>query len=141
MTWLPKRTVVVPTDLSELSLASLDTARQLVGSSDGLHLVYVLAPLAAMEPGVVWETVDDESRRRHAERAVREALPDDLAGVAVVVRIGNPAVRITEYAKECGAELIVMPSHGRTGAARLLIGSVAETVVRHAHCPVLVLRS
>ena len=48
---------------------------------------------------------------------------------------------ITELAAELKADLIVLPSHGRTGLKRLLIGSVAERVVRLAHCPVLVLRS
>ena len=61
-------------------------------------------------------------------------------GVHTAVLLGEPAHGITDYAQEKGAQLIVVPSHGRTGLTRLLIGSVAERVVRLAHCPVLVLR-
>ena len=50
------------------------------------------------------------------------------------------ADEISHYAQVHGIDLIVLPSHGRTGLARLMIGSVAERVVRLAHCPVLVLR-
>ena len=55
--------------------------------------------------------------------------------------IGDPGHEITEYAEEIGASLIITPSHGRTGLSRLLIGSVAERVVRLAKCPVMVLKS
>ena len=54
--------------------------------------------------------------------------------------IGDPGSEITKLAKEVGAHLIIMPSHGRTGISRLLLGSVAERVLRLSHCPVLVLR-
>jgi nucleotide-binding universal stress UspA family protein len=57
------------------------------------------------------------------------------------VAFGDPGQRITAYAEEVGADVIVMPSHGRTGLKRLLLGSVAERVLRLAHCPVLVLKS
>ena len=54
---------------------------------------------------------------------------------------GKPAVKIVEGAKSWPADLIVIGSHGRGGLQRLLLGSVAESVVRHAHCPVLVVRA
>jgi nucleotide-binding universal stress UspA family protein len=56
------------------------------------------------------------------------------------VRFGDPGREIAAHAEELHAELIVMPSHGRTGLSRLFIGSVAERVVRLAHCPVLILK-
>ena len=62
-------------------------------------------------------------------------------GVQVNVAFGDPGDEITKHAETVHADLIVMPSHGRTGLKRLLIGSVAERVVRLAQCPVLVLRS
>jgi nucleotide-binding universal stress UspA family protein len=58
----------------------------------------------------------------------------------VEVRIGDPGAEIVKVATELKAGLIVMPSHGRTGLKHLLLGSVAERVVRTATCPVLVLR-
>jgi nucleotide-binding universal stress UspA family protein len=54
-----------------------------------------------------------------------------------VILAGNPARRLLEYASEEGADLIVMGTHGRTGVARALMGSVAEHVLRTAPCPVL----
>ena len=76
-----------------------------------------------------------------AEKALREKFSTpDYQGAHIAVLMGEPAHGIADYAQEKKAELIVIPSHGRTGITRLLIGSVAERVVRLAHCPVLVLR-
>ncbi len=60
----------------------------------------------------------------------------------LISRCGSeiPAARSPRFAEQLHAELIVMPSHGRTGLSRLFIGSVAERVVRLAHCPVLILK-
>ena len=79
------------------------------------------------------------------EAATPAALKQRLAdakyqGIQLSVVLGEPAHGIANFAEEKKAELIVIPSHGRTGITRLLIGSVAERVVRLAHCPVLVLR-
>jgi nucleotide-binding universal stress UspA family protein len=54
---------------------------------------------------------------------------------------GDPATEILRIAQECKCDLIVMGTHGRTGVARLLMGSVAEHVVRKAECPVLVVKT
>ena len=62
------------------------------------------------------------------------------AKAPIEILFGDPGHEITEFAERVKADLIVMPSHGRTGLSRLLIGSVAERVIRLAHCPVLVLR-
>ena len=141
MSFLPKEHVVVPIDFSERSFAALRVARGLVDAPSKLHAVHVLPPLSPMDPGVVWDAWNDESRREHATEALRSRIEDhDLEGVVVEISIGDPAREIADRAAASGADLIVIPSHGRTGAARLLIGSVAERVVRHAHCPVLVLR-
>ena len=73
---------------------------------------------------------------------MREKLADKkYAGVQMKVSFGDPGSEIAAFAKTEKADLIVLPSHGRTGLRHLLIGSVAEKVVRLAHCPVLVLRS
>ena len=141
MKWLPKKTVVVPVDFSEKSIAAVDAALELVDDPSSLHLVHVLPILAATEPGVVWDTVSDDTRREHAEKALREQFPDDkYPGVRFAIAFGDAGHEITAHADRIQAELIVLPSHGRTGLTRLLIGSVAERVCRLAHCPVLVLR-
>ena len=141
MAWLPKKTVVVPIDFSDHSLAAVDTALEMVVAPAQVHLIHVLPMLTVADPGVVWEPVDDESRRAHAEDSLRQRLADEkYHGVNVEVAIGDPGHEIVDFAQRQQAELIVMPSHGRTGIRRLLIGSVAERVVRLAHCPVLVLK-
>ena len=141
MAWLPKSNVVVPVDFSDESLAAVDTALELVESPTRVHVIHVLPHLAPTEPGVIWDTIDDASRQDHAEDALRDRLSvEKYSGIDVVVAIGNPGEEITDFASSINADLIVMPSHGRTGIKRLLIGSVAERVIRLAHCPVLVLR-
>lgn len=141
MSWLPKKAVVVPVDFSDQSFAALKTARELVDDASALHVIHVLPVLEPAEPGVIWTTVDDESRRHHAAEALKERIGDgDLAGVEIKVAFGNPGREIAEYAERINADLIVMPSHGRTGLKKILLGSVTQRAVQLAHCPVLVLR-
>ncbi len=76
-------------------------------------------------------------RERHFEEYLQKL---EISGVTTVVRVGNPGLEIADYATQLGADLIVISSHGYHGLKRLLLGSVAERVIRHAECPVLVLR-
>lgn len=141
MPWLPKQTVVVPFDFSDESLGALDTALNFVDDATHLHVIHVLPVLIATEPGVIWENLEDRTRCEHAIKGLRERFTAaKYAGVQVEARVGDPGHEIAKFAEDLKAELIVMPSHGRTGLKHLLIGSVAERVVRLAHCPVLVLR-
>lgn len=140
---LPARSVLVPVDFSEPSLGALKVAEQLLAADGVLHVIYVLPELSATEPGVVWGRVDDEGRTRNATDALREAVAK--AGIRdaqlhVEIASGNASYRIADAAEALGVDLVVLPSHGRTGLARLAVGSVAERVVRLSHCPVLVLR-
>jgi nucleotide-binding universal stress UspA family protein len=142
MNWLPKQTVIVPIDFSHKSLEAVGTALTLVKEPSGVHVVHVLPDTSPTDPGVAWSIVDKASRVRHVEQALAEQLSDDqYKGIETKVAFGDPGREITAYAEKAKADLIVIPSHGRTGLKRLLIGSVAERVVRLAHCPVLVLRS
>ena|SRR5579872_7222495 len=141
MAWLPKNCVVVPYDFSEQGEQALASAQVFVAGLTGLHVVHVLPTIELAEPGVIWETIDDDARRRHAESAFRERFANTpFAMVDFHVRFGDPGREIAAFAEKLTAELIVMPSHGRTGLSRLFIGSVAERVVRLAHCQVLILK-
>lgn len=141
MGWLPKKCVVVPFDFSEQSDPALESAGVFVADVADLHVIHVLPTIELAEPGVIWETIDDEARGRHAEGAFRERFAQTpFEKIDFHVRFGDPGRQIAAYAEELHAELIVMPSHGRTGLSRLFIGSVAERVVRLAHCPVLILK-
>jgi nucleotide-binding universal stress UspA family protein len=96
-----------------------------------------------MEPGVIWETVTDESRIQKVKEAFWQHYGDQadkLDGIHLNVKIGEPSSEILDYADDNEIQLIVIPSHGRQGLERFLMGSVAERVVRYAACPVLVLR-
>jgi nucleotide-binding universal stress UspA family protein len=141
MSWLPKKSVVVPFDFSEASVQALESAAGFVGDRRDLHVVHVLPRIVLAEPGVYWDELDDTKRIHHAERAFRDRPAGaTLEDVDFQVRIGDPDREIAAFAEQVKAELIVMPSHGRTGLSRVLLGSVAERVVRLAHCPVLILK-
>ena len=141
MNWLPKKTVVVPVDFSDDSLAALDTAAGMVDDPAHLHVIHVLPIMEPADPGIIWQTIDDDSRQKHAGEALREALAKrGHNDIEVVIRFGDPGHEIADYAAEVDAGLVVVSSHGQSALRRLLIGSVAERVVRLAHCPVLVLK-
>lgn len=141
MNWLPRKTVVVPVDFSDDSFAALDTAVEMVAGNGDVRVIHVLPELEPTEPGVIWHTVDDVGREEHAAKALEaELLKRGHEGLAIHVCIGNPGHAIVEYAEELDAGLIVVPSHGKSRLKRLLLGSVADRVVRLAHCPVLVLK-
>ncbi len=141
MSWLPKNSVVLPIDFSEESFAALEIALGFVEDASHLHVVHVLPDLQAGEPGVIWEVMSRENRAKHVEEALHEELTDPkYEGLDVRVEFGSPARHIVDVAAEVKADMIVISSHGRTGWRHLLLGSVTEAVVRHAHCPVLVIR-
>jgi nucleotide-binding universal stress UspA family protein len=141
MAWLPKQTVVVPVDFSDESIAAVDAALELVADASHLHIIHVLPIITDYEAGLVWSTVSDQTRTEHAQLALRERLADaKYEKVRIAVAFGDAGTEIAAFAENKQADLIVIPSHGRTGLKRLLIGSVAERVVRLAHCPVLVLK-
>jgi nucleotide-binding universal stress UspA family protein len=132
--------IVVPVDLSKVSDRALEYAREFAVDAAQLVAVHVGVPYAAIEPPYMY-LMDEHRRRQELEDSVRQHFAGDkFRGVKVEVRFGDPGTEIAALAKEVGAGLIVMPSHGRTGLAHLLVGSVAERVVRLAPCPVLVLR-
>jgi nucleotide-binding universal stress UspA family protein len=141
MNWLPKKKVIVPVDFSDESFLAIGTALQLVADPTHLMIVHVLPEVSNLEPTEAWHNIDSTNRVRHVAKVVRERL--DQAGhdkLLLEVLVGDPGHEIADLAVRQRADLIVLPSHGRTGIRRLLIGSVAERVVRLAHCPVLVLR-
>ncbi len=139
--WLPKNSIVVPIDFSEESLKAVEIALTMVRGPSRVHVIHVLPTISDAETGSQWGQIDEHARCEHAEETLRSRLSDErYQGVDVLVTVGDPGQEITEFAQSIVADLIVLPSHGRTGLARLLIGSVAERVVRLAHCPVLVLK-
>lgn len=134
------KSILVPVDLSDASDRAVDYALDMAATPQQVTVLHVALPYVAIEPTYMY-LVDEELRRRKLEEEVRARFDaEKYANVRVEIRFGDPGDTIALYAKEHGVNLIVMPSHGRTGLAHLLIGSVAERVVRYATCPVLVLR-
>jgi nucleotide-binding universal stress UspA family protein len=133
--------IIFPFDFSELSRSSLPLAKSLARDSTAtLAIVYVHEPpvgLLAEGIPVASLDVDKESLKRDLKHAV-PADPDFSCEYHILV--GSPAAEIVRFAKENKADLIVMSTHGRRGLSHLLMGSVAEAVVRQALCPVLTMK-
>jgi nucleotide-binding universal stress UspA family protein len=136
--------MLVPTDFSDQSCEAVELALTMVAHPEQLTVLHVAPPLnsfAVGDPGMTWEIVSDEQRAEQLRQVLRNRFSDGkYDDVKFEVAFGAPADEIAKFAERDQSELIVLPSHGRTGLARLMIGSVAERVVRLAHCPVLVLR-
>ncbi len=141
MNWFNDKKLLVPFDFSEESRQAIDEALKMASTAADVFVVHVTPDMSVASPEVVWQTISDDSRRESIERSFRkEFTTDKYRNLHFHVSIGDAGHGIASYAEEIAAEVIVMPSHGRTGLKRLLIGSVAERVLRMAHCPVLILR-
>ena len=141
MSWTPKSKVVVPVDFSGESETAIRNALEMVEDPANVQLIHVLFPLDTVSPGVVWGEVSDESREKAVKESFDKLLSErNISGVTVNIRFGNPGLEIAEFAEKIDADLIVIPSHGYHGIKRFTLGSVAERVIRHANCSVLVLR-
>lgn len=137
--------ILVPTDFSDFSKAALAYSEALARS---LKAEVVLVHVLERPQDVPWWLAEQEyhARRGALEDEARKRLEEldkthfPSAEVRRLVRAGSPADEIVEAASEEDADLIVIGTHGRGGLSRVLFGSVAENVMRHADCPVLTVR-
>ena len=142
MNWPKNKNVLVPFDFSKASINGVRTALAMAESKEQLRVVYVWPQLPEMEAQDALDEAIRERRRRDSTQAITEELAKaDIGDLNIDVLIGDPAHKIVEHAEELGTDFIVIPSHGYTGLKRWFLGSVAERVVRHAKCPVLVLKA
>ncbi|MEZ6120194.1 MAG: universal stress protein [Pirellulaceae bacterium] len=139
MKWFKQKRILVPFDFSEESTSAVEVALELAPSADEVHVVHIIPDLVATEPGVIWDTINDEERKSHAQAEMEKSLAAHH-GIHLDVGVGDAGHVVVDLADEIEAGLIVIPSHGRRGLSRMFLGSVAERVVRYAHCPVLVLK-
>lgn len=133
--------VLVPHDLTDFSDPAVQAAQSAPWTGSQVHVVHVLPRFDLNYPGVVYSHQDDEPRRAHALATLGQRVEGQVADPVLHVVIGDPGTRIVELAREIGASAILLPSHGRQGLERLMLGSVAEHVARFAPCPVLILPS
>ena len=146
MVMLP-RTILVPTDLSEGAEEALDYACELATKFGAtIHLLNVIGVPAlgvpelgvALTSGVIDSIVHDNEQALAALAKKKCA----LAHIGqTLLKTGDARDVINQTAKELDVDLIVMGTHGRRGVSRALLGSVTETVVRTAPCPVLTVRA
>jgi universal stress protein A len=128
-----------PTDLSELSTAAMEYAAALARDSQGeLLIVHIEEPGAIYVIGGTDHYGAAMPGSKEVSKLLEAVKPDD-ANVRCHHRLlhGNPADEIVRLAEEEEVDAIVMATHGRSGLTHLLMGSVAEAVVRRAGCPVL----
>lgn len=141
------RHILATTDFSEQAKAGVSAAVELAQSlGSRVTLLYVAEDRM---PPVVVPMSDEEvrelrdSHQRHAQEELERYAGEHLGGVEVdpLVVVGRPYEQIVETARELGVDLIVMATHGYGFVGSVVFGSTAERVVRHADCPVMVVRS
>ena len=140
----PYRRVVCPVDLSRPSHDAMNLAAELVQPGGSITLLHVLELPISYTPDVPPEFHHGLDARSAAllDRWTADLKAKVRVPVTQIARIGRPGAQILAVLEEDRAfDLVVMGSHGNTGVTRVLVGSVAEKVVRHARCPVLVVHS
>src|SRR5918999_5298115 len=143
--------ILAPADMSSLCILGIRFALELAQWQQSEVVIYnVLTVEETPFPQGTEEWVSQqtelpklkkslEGRRKLLDHFISEKFPDLIANAKVrqEVEIGTPYKRIVEKAEAEGTDMIVMSTHGRTGLAHMLIGSVTERVLRRAPCPVL----
>lgn len=142
MPWSINKPVLVPFDFSEPSHAAIDKALELVEDRSQVHVLHVLPIFVPLAPeGIPIEWSDDQRRIDQAMVLLKKEFAEKrYGGITEEVMIGDPGTVCADRAEQIEAGLIIVPSHGRSGLTRLLLGSVAERIVRLAKCPVLILK-
>lgn len=146
--------IILATDGTRFGDAAIDTLRKFnLGAGDSVRVISVVdmaVPLAVdVYGGYLPDTSELEKAARENATKIVEAASDKLrsflegsgADVSSDVLFGSPDSRIVETAEEVSADLIILGSHGYKRWERLLLGSVSSSVIHHAHCSVLVVRS
>ena len=142
------RRILFASDFSKASRRAFTTAVKTAKNSHGaLTIVHVLAPLTPIGPDQyigpqTWQEIDEESRRwatRHLDELSAKARAAGVRAKAFLAE-GQPAKEVTRVAKKLRADLIVIGTHGRTGFAKLLLGSIASQIVATSTCPVMTVR-
>lgn len=130
--------ILFPTDFSHCGDAALHLATALARDSGGtIVVVHVEEPPVVYGSGEMYYGMLEPSPE-DLKRMLHEIKPDDPT-VPVEYRLvtGDPSAAVVRLAEEENIDLIVLGTHGRTGLLHMLVGSTAESIIRHAQCPVL----
>jgi nucleotide-binding universal stress UspA family protein len=143
------RRIVTATDFTEIANRALDISKRLADkASCPVDLIHSYDPVplgpAVSYPATIWSGGNfAEQMKAEAESLLRDTASKRLAGIetkTAALAARNIAHSICDHADKAGADLLIVGTHGRTGVAHLLLGSVAERVIRHAPCSVLAVR-
>ncbi|HJU10091.1 MAG TPA: universal stress protein [Candidatus Binataceae bacterium] len=132
--------ILSPIDFDDNSLDALRTAAEIARRENAKLYVLHVAPLA--DPIVISAPFISQRAEENARTQLQKIAKEELSGVdyELLARLGHPADEIVAAEADIDADLVIMATHGRTGFSHLLIGSVAEKVVRESACPVLIVR-
>ncbi len=149
----PLNRILCPLDFSRSSLKALEAAKEIALQFGAkIDLVHVIPPVPVSDSGIGYNAPNisfnvslylselEESTHYSLEKVVENNLSDIQSGVTKNVLRGQEADKIVQFASESDSDLIVISTHGKTGLKRLLLGSVAEGIIRHAPAPVLCIR-
>lgn len=139
--------ILCPVDFSEPSLAGLAASVDLAGKfGASIEVLYVLPilPPQPIDPNYSFQVPEYEillqqDAETRLAALVKETVPAEIKSTSTVVH-GSAGKEIVKYAEEAKVDLIVIASHGHSGWHHLVMGSVAEKVIRHSPCPVFVVR-
>jgi universal stress protein A len=142
------RSILAPTDFSKHAAKAVRYACLLAERLGAeLHLLHVLSDIVPVGPDPMLTPVLPpeyyaEAKEQSHQMLDRTLLPEwgRPSAVETAVRWGEPVEEIVAYAREQAIDLVVVATHGRTGLSHVLLGSVAERIVREAPCPVLTIR-
>lgn len=142
------KTILVPTDFSDTSDQALRYGKALARAfGASLHVLHVVQepfaqPWAVEAYGFSLATLQEEWTREATQRLDASVTAEEREALKVTLatQLGHPFLEVLRYAEEKGVDLIVMGTHGRGPLGHVVMGSVAERVVRKAPCPVLTVR-
>lgn len=142
----PPKRILVPIDMSTYSLSALLYAEDIADYFGAEIIVAHVAEEGEPVTKAYGEKSSNDSRE-NIERRIKSAISHLLIdhnvvtkSIRIEIRHGSPTIEIVRLARDTGADLIVMSTHGRGGLSHMLLGSVAEKVVRIATCPVLTIK-
>ena len=138
------KTILCPTDFSEESYNAIGYGARFAKAAEGTLL---LAHIVHLPSGELYQeerpVLTFEEARTRSQAKLEEIRTQRLGGdphCEVLVQIGDPYEQLMAIVQARKVDLIVTPTHGRSGLRHLVIGSVAEKIIRHAPCPVFVVR-
>jgi nucleotide-binding universal stress UspA family protein len=138
----PFRRILSPVDFDDNSLAALEVAAQMARQDDGTVLLFHVVPMVIAPTGMPVYVDIYKGQEELAKEKLRQIAAKRLHGIKyeLLTHVGEPAGAIIRTAKRSAVDVIVMATHGRRGFSRVMLGSIAEMVLREAPCPVLCVR-